>query len=80
MPVRIRIDELMRGKRIESAYQLVQAIERTGAAVSAPTVYRLVKAKGAQPTYRAELLTALAEVFGIDVGALFETSARRSRR
>jgi DNA-binding Xre family transcriptional regulator len=78
MPVQIRIAELMKGKGIASAYQLAQAIEETGAGVSAASIYRLVAANGRLQTFSAELLDALCDVFKVEPGELLER--KRTRR
>jgi hypothetical protein len=80
MPVRIRIAELMKENRIESAYRLAQALEHAGADVSAPSVYRLVRADGALATYSAELLEALSTLFRVEIGDLFDGPRKGKRR
>ena len=59
-----------------TAYALAQA---SGGRISTSTAYRLVKKRGRLENYDAEMLEALADVFGVAIGELFERTTAPPR-
>lgn len=74
VPVQLRLAALMKKKGVKSAYQLAQLV---GDRVSAPTIYRLVRSGGRVENIKADTLEALADVFGCEIGVMFEQRRKR---
>lgn len=78
MTVQLRILDLMKAKKYDTAYQLAQALAGDSR-ISEPTVYRLVRSGGKVDNIRADTLEALADHFGVEVRDLFATKGRRGK-
>ena len=78
MPVRLRLPELLVQHGL-TAYELAK---RSGGRLSLSAAYRLAATGGRFTSLPARHLEALAEVFGVEPGALFTSTPvpRRRRR
>jgi DNA-binding Xre family transcriptional regulator len=76
MGIRLRLEELLKERRM-SAYALAKA---GGGRLSHSTLYRIIRMEGRLATFDAELLDALCDALGVDLGELLErTPAKRKR-